>query len=451
MKSVILTVAVFGLMFSATSLFAQSAPTITAYFLDNQSSSDVRFNPANSGTVEIKLEASLPVKFNTVAVCSVSDATCSRSTAVKYFTQASSFSPTFTRAWDGKNSSGSYIADGSYKVKATIKDESGAEASPELSSPLLLIDSSFSSGGSNNQNQLSNTDNSNNSGDSNDSDADNDSESGSSLSAHEAVSTANSAGLGTRKVSVNAGRKRLASVGAPVEFRAVTSGFRETDGSLELLWSFGDGAHAYGKVVRHIYALPGTYQVVLNANQADTNQAVSRTSVEVIKPEIKINQATPEFIELKNNSKQEVNLSFWKLKHHGQEFIFPIDTIIAANNSIKLPAGISYLRPDSVDMLTLAYPDGQLAIMPKVIPVADQSGTKNNQELAQVLNQVKLALQKKPNNHAQQILTQTQVRAVNQTAQVTQAIKSESDLQTVKIGEQNNQPSKKWWQKLFSL
>ncbi|MEK7650882.1 MAG: PKD domain-containing protein [Patescibacteria group bacterium] len=360
------------------------------------------------------------------------------------------------------NSSGNaitnfYIAKGDSRRSFYYRDSSSGSytlTATGVENPAWSATQSITVGaGGDNQSQLSNTDNNNNSGDSNDSDAENNSESGSSLSAHEAVSTANSAGLGTRKVSVNAGRKRLASVGAPVEFRAVTSGFRETDGSLELLWSFGDGAHAYGKVVRHIYALPGTYQVVLNANQADTNQAVSRTSVEVIKPEIKINQATPEFIELKNNSKQEVNLSFWKLKHHGQEFIFPIDTIIAANNSIKLPAGISYLRPDSADMLTLAYPDGQLAIMPKVIPVADQSGTKNNQELAQVLNQVKLALQKKPNNHAQQILTQTPVpvRAVNQTAQVTQAIKSESDLQTVKIGEQNNQTSKKWWQKLFSL
>lgn len=297
--------------------------------------------------------------------------------------------------------------------------------------------------GGDNQNQLSNTDNSGNANNSDDDDENSSENSSSSLSAHEAVSAANSTGLGTRKVSVNAGRKRLASVGAPVEFRATVTGFRENEGSLELLWSFGDGAHAYGRVVRHIYALPGTYQVVLNANQADTNQAVARTSVEVIKPEIKITQATPEFIELKNNSKQEVNLTFWKLKHHSQEFIFPVDTIIAANNSIKLPVGITYLRPDSADSLTLAYPDGQLAIAPKIIPIAAKQD-KNNPELALVLNQVKLALQQKQNN--------SQVNNVNNLAVNTVPEKSSdtTGLQTVKLNSNENN-RKSWWQKLFSL
>lgn len=281
----------------------------------------------------------------------------------------------------------------------------------------------------------------------------------SNLSAHEAIATANSAGIGARKVSVSAGRKRLVSVGAPVEFRAVVTGFRENEGSLELLWSFGDGARAYGKVVRHIYALPGTYQVVLNANQADVNQAVSRTSVTAIEPEIRISQATPEFIELQNNGKQEVNLSFWRLRHHDQEFIFPTDTIIAANSAIKLPAAISYLRPDSPAALALVYPNGRFALKPALIAAAvpDQpaeTAEKNNPELARVLEQVRVTLRQKSDNQRPILAApppKPSAAAGNlAAAALTAKAPDSADRQTVRLNGADEKEKKSWWRRLLS-
>ena len=142
--------------------------------------------------------------------------------------------------------------------------------------------------------------------------------------------------------TVSAGRDRLGAVGSPIEFRA-ESNLSYTKSSL-FRWNFGDGTEGAGEVVTHSYEYPGEYTVVLNAALPE-GQAVSRIAVKVIDPHITIVSATPERIEVRNNSKQEVSLYGRILASGGNVFAFPLDTIIKPGQSLYFSSKVTELYP----------------------------------------------------------------------------------------------------------
>jgi hypothetical protein len=75
----------------------------------------------------------------------------------------------------------------------------------------------------------------------------------------------------TLKLSVSAGRERLASTKEPIHFKATLN---TTDPNALYEWNFGDGSVDRGKEIDHTYILPGDYMVVLNATLFD-NEAIS--------------------------------------------------------------------------------------------------------------------------------------------------------------------------------
>ncbi len=103
------------------------ADTNISLFTLNGSAEDMSFNPQSGEKMTIGITTNTPVKFNTIAICSLSDEVCSRTTAVKYFTQTSSYSSSVSKDWDGKSggSSPDFVAEGIYKVNITMADESG--------------------------------------------------------------------------------------------------------------------------------------------------------------------------------------------------------------------------------------------------------------------------------------------------------------------------------------
>lgn len=145
--------------------------------------------------------------------------------------------------------------------------------------------------------------------------------------------------------AVGAGRDRLGSVGSPLEFKAETN-VKYTRNNF-FKWNFGDGHEGIGKVLSHTYEYPGEYVVMLNTT-APEGQAVARVNVKIIEPEIAVTLATPERIELKNNSKYEVSLFGRALVSNGKVFIFPQDTIIKAGQSISFSANTTNLRPNGL-------------------------------------------------------------------------------------------------------
>jgi len=137
-------------------------------------------------------------------------------------------------------------------------------------------------------------------------------------------------------VAVGAGRVRLGTVGSPLDFRA-EKGTSFT--SFNFRWSFGDGAEAIGERVTHTYLFAGDYQVVLHGFYDGIKEAVSRTTVKITDPKISILRASPPagFVELANDSEQEINLNGWSLDCDKTTFPFPRDLIISAQTKLKLP------------------------------------------------------------------------------------------------------------------
>ncbi len=141
---------------------------------------------------------------------------------------------------------------------------------------------------------------------------------------------------------VYAGRSRLTSVGSQVAFTATPTRLQNVGiQSISYEWSFGDGATALGQITSHAYVFPGEYIVVLNARSSD-KQAVSRTSIKVVSPELFLTRV--EFgTEVSNKSSLEVNLGGWSLVNNKKTFVFPKDTIILPNKSIVFSDNVTGL------------------------------------------------------------------------------------------------------------
>ncbi len=152
------------------------------------------------------------------------------------------------------------------------------------------------------------------------------------------------------KISVDAGRDRLGSVGSPLEFVGETElPYTRYD---NFVWSFGDGNVGYGRVLTHIYEYSGEYVVVLNFS-TESGKAISRINVKIVNPEIEIVFASPERVELKNNSQVEASLYGKSIWSRGETFVFPKDTIIKSGQRISFGSNLTGLRPLNIDDVQL--------------------------------------------------------------------------------------------------
>lgn len=152
------------------------------------------------------------------------------------------------------------------------------------------------------------------------------------------------------KFEVGAGRERMSTVGTPIEFKAGSN--KEINNKTIFQWSFGDGAVGSGEVINHSYLYPGEYVVVLNVSGPD-GQAVSRTNVRIVPPELSISFVSPERIEITNNSKNETNLFGRAVVSGARIFVFPKDTIIKAGQKISFGSEITGLIPSSATGISL--------------------------------------------------------------------------------------------------
>ena len=142
------------------------------------------------------------------------------------------------------------------------------------------------------------------------------------------------------KVSIASDRS--GTVGTPLVFKAETNfGFIKRT---VFEWKFGDGSVGYGQDVTHTYSYPGEYVLILHAKVPD-GDIVARSSVKIIAPALLASMASPERIEIANNSSSEVNLYGRALMSSGQVFLFPEDTIILAGQKISFSSTVTGLKP----------------------------------------------------------------------------------------------------------
>ena len=164
----------------------------------------------------------------------------------------------------------------------------------------------------------------------------------------------------TLPFKVGAGRPRLGTIHTPLAF-AAEGGAAELSGA-RFDWSFSDGASARGADATHTYKLPGEYIVILNAMNEKGEKAVARTSVSISAPALSLGAVTSDRITLINQSPREVNLGGWRVSQGNINFIFPDDTIIAANRELTIPATTLGFLPAADLTLNLNFPDGAMAL-----------------------------------------------------------------------------------------
>ncbi|MCR4279311.1 MAG: helix-hairpin-helix domain-containing protein [Candidatus Zambryskibacteria bacterium] len=148
----------------------------------------------------------------------------------------------------------------------------------------------------------------------------------------------------TSSPSVGAGRDRIGAVGSPLEFKVETGGKSDSYRQSIFSWNFGDGVQGTGPLVTHVYDYPGEYVVVLSANFPE-GEALARVNVKIVDPGIAVVSATPERIELKNNSQHEANLFGRVLVVGDHAFVFPRDTIIKAGRNLFFGSRVTGLKP----------------------------------------------------------------------------------------------------------
>jgi hypothetical protein len=161
-------------------------------------------------------------------------------------------------------------------------------------------------------------------------------------------------------LKIGAGRKRVVTVNTPIEFKVITN---TKVGDRKIRWAFGDGHSRSRKKVSHSYEFPGIYNVVVRGEE-DDEEAVSRTTVTVFRPDLSISEVNiPErYIVLNNKGDREVNLGGFKLKGPDLSFRFPGDTILSAQSDLYLSFSTLWVLDDlvilDVSNVSIEYPEG---------------------------------------------------------------------------------------------
>ena len=155
-------------------------------------------------------------------------------------------------------------------------------------------------------------------------------------------------------IKLDIGRDRTGSVGNPILFKANVNLSNVQKGDFR--WNFGDGSEGYGTELFHAYEYPGEYVVILTLGSVGGESA--RVNVRIIDPEFSVIKATPERIEIKNNSKYEANLSGRTLLVGDSSFVFLSDTFIKPGSSISFSSKVTNLFPtdaSAVSIITVGH------------------------------------------------------------------------------------------------
>ena len=156
--------------------------------------------------------------------------------------------------------------------------------------------------------------------------------------------------------SLDAGSDRVMFVGAGEYFYGeARDQFGGALAAITYQWNFGNGAVARGKRVLHQYDYPGNYVVTVTARASQEREARDEFVVEVKPLELVVSSVTPQYIQIENKTKSDINLSLWALRSGSQRFDFPEDTVILAGATLTFPNSVTDLTTLGRDV-ALHYP-----------------------------------------------------------------------------------------------
>ncbi len=324
--------------------FAHAAdpPALTAYTISH----DTIYPSAAAGsglatTTSIDIAFSEPVKVS-MKVISVGGA------VVKSLYSSSSVTNPAPKTWDGRNTAGTLIDDGTYTV--LISATSTATSVPMTdSSRTVTVASSDAPASPDGSSDASDT------------------------------TTPSTSGGGPTEylpipvLHIVTAEDRTVSSGAESAFTAaVYDGKGNKRNDAVVAWSFGDGMRRAGASVFHTYYGPGEYLAVVRATTPDGGEALAEVVVTVKDANIKIASVSSRGIGLTNNGTRTLDLSFWRLSMGGQEFKIPEHTQLLAGRTTLFPSQVIELPV--ADSARLLYPSGEVAAVYPAAAVAPAGG-----------------------------------------------------------------------------
>lgn len=168
------------------------------------------------------------------------------------------------------------------------------------------------------------------------------------------------------EIYADAGRDVIAAVGSEIKFIGAALGIKkEPLENARFLWNFGDGEAKDGKIVTHIWRVPGTYQVGLHV--ASGGYAASDYTAIDIRPnkvEIKdVLYGSEGYIRLRNSSLFDIDIGGWAIEDaSGHVFIVPLHTKVGQESEIGLSNETTGLLQNTPHLfLVVRYPNGKQA------------------------------------------------------------------------------------------
>lgn len=153
--------------------------------------------------------------------------------------------------------------------------------------------------------------------------------------------------------------------------------------NVSYIWNVGDGEILEGDTVVHEWKHSGTYVVATTAWKGN-EELVVKFNVVVREAAISISDykiGSDGYIEIKNDTTKEVNLSQWSIQSGSNIRLIPHNTFVSAGSSVRLYAEGLGFTP--VDKPILRYPGGKVVAEVKR-SISDQVASVLNAPLIQV-------------------------------------------------------------------
>ncbi len=181
--------------------------------------------------------------------------------------------------------------------------------------------------------------------------------------------------------------KNLGFVGKPVSILATIENEEYRNIYGKFYFNFGDGetkeiSTLENGTFTHTYFYPGNYNISLEYYKSSyilEPDLYTELNIEIVKPSLVINQTGDEndfFIEIKNASNLDMDITNYSLKGKENIFIFPRNTIIKKDKSLILSPLISKMNFIDKNFLEILDPSGRVIYSQKIIGEVKGISTK---------------------------------------------------------------------------
>lgn len=148
--------------------------------------------------------------------------------------------------------------------------------------------------------------------------------------------------------------ERTVTVGVSTSFLA--RAFKEKGEEIvvsDVVWNFGDGTVKKGREVTHTYRYTGDYLVTVTGRRSGFLREISDTQqlvVHVVESPVEITHADPSYIEVKNKSKDIIDISNFVFISGDQHFKIPMNTALLPNTSVRFPSKTTKVSRPTVSL-----------------------------------------------------------------------------------------------------